>query len=102
MTPKNPFADPEHPIDYGICGKDVPNEVEKPQNKPESKPFLEGLIGKVKLDLEKMKYFKHLDYFESCLSKIIIDTKEKFNITKTSNLEITELYKNISLNNKLR
>ncbi len=26
MTPKNPFADPEHPIDYNIRGKDVPEQ----------------------------------------------------------------------------
>jgi len=33
MTPKNPFEDPEHPIDYNIRGKDV-----KPKPLPEKKP----------------------------------------------------------------
>ncbi len=44
MTPKNPFADPEHPIDYGISGKDVPEQKgatkdeKEGKNKPEPSP----------------------------------------------------------------
>ncbi len=51
MTPKNPFADPEHPIDYNIRGKDVPEkEIEKPKQ-PEVKfapdpRGLDEIIGK--------------------------------------------------------
>jgi len=35
MNPKNPFADPEHPIDYNIRGKDLVERVIQAAPKPE-------------------------------------------------------------------
>ncbi len=36
MTPKNPFEDPEHPIDYNIRGKDVKEPANAEKEKPET------------------------------------------------------------------
>ncbi len=47
---KNPFADPDHPIDYGLTGRDVqPEPAPAPKERPENLgiyiPQNKGLLG---------------------------------------------------------
>jgi len=77
MTPKNPFEDPEHPIDYNIRGKDV---KPKPIKKAPVKPKI--IAPEYKIEFEKRAHRtigseKSLYYFHHSLSRLRKDGFER-------------------------